>query len=131
MLIQNVSSYEDFQNYISKYKFIIVNISASWCKPCVAIKPNLEKFISVIEEPDFIYLKIDNSIYDMEPEFERFFSLKHIPYFAFIRNGTIVNAFVSGDFQVVSKRLFDNITREKNTMKGCISSYEFNKDVDF
>ena len=55
---------------------------------------------------DYIYLKIDNSIFDEDVEFENFFHLDKIPYFAVIKNGTIVDNFVSGDFNTVSKRLF-------------------------
>lgn len=125
MLIQNIKSYEDFQNYITKYKFVIVNISAIWCKPCMAIKPNLEKFISVISDLDIIYLKIDHSVYEEDSDFSTYFNLNKIPYFAFIKEKNIVDSFVSGDFKFVSKRLFDNIKSLT------LSSYEFKKDDDF
>lgn len=112
MLIQNIMSYDDFLNYLKNYKYIIVNISASWCKPCIAIKPQIEKFITVIDESDFIYLKLDNSVYEENIGFSHFFNLKKLPYFAFIKNEKFVESFVSGDFSIVSKKIFDHISNK-------------------
>jgi thiol-disulfide isomerase/thioredoxin len=114
MLIQNVLSYEDFSNYLDKYKYIIVNISASWCKPCMQIKPDMEKFISVIDESECVYLKLDNDIYDQEQEFNSFFNIKKIPYFGFIKDGVLIESIASGDFIAVSKKLHELLTTSKN-----------------
>ena len=114
MLIQNVMSYDDFLNYVNNYKFIIINISAKWCKPCVALKPQIEKFVNVIDEPDFIYLKLDNSIYDEEVEFHKYFILKSIPYFSFIKERNIIDSFTNSDFNFVSKRIFNFISSTRN-----------------
>jgi thioredoxin-like negative regulator of GroEL len=114
MLIQNVMSFDDFLNYVNNYKFIIINISAKWCKPCVALKPPLEKFINVINETDFVYLKLDNSIYDEEQEFHKYFILKGIPYFSFIKEGNIIDSFINGDFNFVSKKIFNFVSSQRN-----------------
>jgi thioredoxin 1 len=113
MLIRNIISFKQFKEYINNYKYIIVNISATWCKPCITLKPQIEKFISVIDETNYIYLKIDNLIFDKDIELLTFFKLNKIPYFAFIKNGSIIDNFVSGDFNKVSKRLFDKIIYER------------------
>ena len=122
MLIQNVVSYEDFNNYLGNYKCLIVNISAIWCKPCMTLKPDIEKFISVIEESEIVYLKIDESVYSEDSRFDKLFGMSKIPYFAFIKNSNVIDKFVSGDFNTVSKRLFEHISREK---------VEFKIDDDF
>lgn len=114
MLIQNISSYNDFTNYLEKYKYIIINISAKWCKPCVALKPQIEKFVNVINEDNIIYLKLDNSIYEEDNGFHKFFNLKKIPYFILIKEKKIIESFVSGDFNFVSKKIFDYTTVIKN-----------------
>ena len=129
MLIQNITSYEDFTNYLLNYKYIFINISATWCKPCMAIKPSIEKFISVIDDSEYIYLKIDNAIYDEEYEFDLFFKLKKIPYFGIIKDGILIESFVSGDFDFVSKKFFQYICYEKNEEKKLYNN--FNKNDDF
>lgn len=128
MLIQNVISYEDFSNYMKNYKYIIVNISASWCKPCVAIKPKIEKFVSVIDESDYIYLKIDNSIYEEDSDFDNFFALKKIPYFAFIKDNLMIDSFVNGDFDFVSQKIMLFIKNERELERKNYSQLDKNDD---
>ena len=130
MLIQNIISYTDFQHYLEKYKYIIINISAPWCKPCNLIKPNIEKFISAINDIEIIYLKIDNSIYEEYPLFETFFHMKKIPYFAFIRNKEILENIVSGDFENVSKKIFNFTVLIKEEEKKILEE-SFNENNDF
>jgi thiol-disulfide isomerase/thioredoxin len=107
MLIQNILSYEDFESYLKRYKNIVVNISATWCKPCMQIKPQIEKFVSVIDNSQIIYLKLDNAIYDEFPEFNNYFNIKKIPYFALISEKKIIDSFISGDFIYVSKKIYE------------------------
>ncbi len=56
-------------------KYVIINISAPWCKPCKEIKPKLEKFLTVIDKNDFIYLKIDHELYSSDYNFESLFNV--------------------------------------------------------
>ena len=126
MQIIIVSSWEEFEEYLNKYENVIVNISASWCKPCIAIKPLIKKFISVIEDHNSIYLVIDHTVYETNDNFDIFFKMKKIPYFIFIKNKNIEEALVCGDFSIVSKKIFDFISRNKNN-----SLDNFSKDDDF
>jgi thiol-disulfide isomerase/thioredoxin len=117
MLIQSITTYEELQQYFKKYKYIIVNISATWCKPCMEIKPLIEKFISVLDtdEKDYIYLKIDEGDYSSDVQFEDLFHMKKIPYFAILKTCSVedsFDSFVSGDFSFVSKRIFEYIKHE-------------------
>jgi len=129
MLIQNIKSYENFETYLQKYKYIIVNISATWCKPCIVLKPHIEKFVTVIDEIEFIYLKLDNNIYDTDNRFDIFFKLKKIPYFCIIQNEKIIDSFVSSDFSFVSKKIYDSVTSKKDEEK--ILNNTFFKNDDF
>lgn len=130
MLIQNIVSYTEFQYYLEKYKYVIVNISAPWCKPCNLIKPNIEKFVSVINDIEIIYLKIDNFIYDEDSLFDNFFHMKKIPYFAFIRNKEILENIVSGDFENVSKKIFNFTVLIKEEEKKILEE-SFSENNDF
>ena len=129
MLIKNIITYDDFINNLKKYNLVIVNISASWCRPCIALKPNIEKFLSVIDKENIIYLKLDHSIYEFDVRFETLFNVGKIPYFAFIKDGKLIDSFVSGDFDFVSKRLFENISKEKNIDNNINNDIDNNNDV--
>jgi len=118
MKIENVNSFDDFLKYLDLYKYVIINISAPWCKPCKEIKPKLEKFISVIDKNDFIYLKIDHDLYASDYNFESLFNVSKIPYFCIMKDKLINFSMVSGDFLDVSSNLHRVITlleaQEKN-----------------
>lgn len=129
MIIQNVISYDQFINYINKYDNVIVNISATWCKPCNIVKPLIDKFLSVIDDIDFIYLKIDMDIIEEYSEFKKFFEIKKIPYFSFIKKTEIINYFHSSDFNFISKKIFENISKEREIEK--IKYNDINIDEKF
>jgi thiol-disulfide isomerase/thioredoxin len=123
MKIENVNSFDDLVNYLNSYKYVIINISAPWCKPCKEIKPKLEKFITVIDKNNFIYLKIDHDLYSSDSNFESLFNVSKIPYFCIMKDKLIHFSMVSGDFLEVSSNLHKHIymleAQEKNdfTMK--------------
>ena len=114
MQILKIHSYTEFLTNLNSYNNLIINISASWCKPCVSLKPQLEKFLSVINEKDIIYLKIDMETYEEFIEFQKYFNVSKIPYFAIMKEYNVIDTFVSGDFNIVSKKIFDHITLLKN-----------------
>jgi thiol-disulfide isomerase/thioredoxin len=126
MKIEIVNSFVELVKYLDFYKYVIINISAPWCKPCKEIKPKLEKFISVIDKNDFIYLKIDYDLYASDMNFESLFNVSKIPYFCIMKNKLIQFSMVSGDFLEVSSNLHRIITlleaKEKN---------DFNIENDF
>ena len=115
MIIANLTSYDQLIGYIDKYKKIIVNISAPWCKPCLVIKPQIEKFVSVIDTSETIYLKIDYDSYQEDNNLESIFNVKKIPYFAFLQDNSVKESFISGDFSFVSKKIFNFIQNTQNT----------------
>lgn len=124
MLIKSIQTYEELEEYFKSYTYVIINISAIWCKPCIALKPHIEKFLSVIDKKDYIYLKLDESDYNENPKFENLFHLKKIPYFSIIKNGNLENVFISGEFDFVSKKIYEYI--KKNNL-----NIDFSKDEDF
>ena len=129
MKIKVINSYEEFENVLDKYEYVIVNISASWCKPCMVIKPLMDKYIEVINEDNFIYLKIDNSIYETDDRFNTIFHMKKIPYFGMISKKELKETIVSGDFNLVSKKIFDFIKSVENSNAKQLDN--FNNSEDF
>jgi thiol-disulfide isomerase/thioredoxin len=118
MKIENINSFDELVKYLNFYKYVIINISAPWCKPCKEIKPKIEKFLTVIDKNDFIYLKIDYDLYASDANFESLFNVSKIPYFCIMKDKLIQFSMVSGDFLEVSSNLHRIITlleaQEKN-----------------
>lgn len=105
MKIEIVNSFDELIKYLNSYKYVIINISAPWCKPCKEIKPKIEKFVSVIDKSDYIYLKIDHDLYSMDDRFDSLFNVSKIPYFCIMKDKIIHYSIVSGDFLEVSSNL--------------------------
>jgi len=129
MLIKNIISYDDLLNYKKNYKHIFINISANWCKPCNEIKPLIEKFVSVINENNVIYLKLNHTVYDDDDSFNHFFGMNKIPYFGYIKNGELITSFVSGDFPFVSKKIYEYIAIIKSEEKSEGNNKSSNLDI--
>jgi thiol-disulfide isomerase/thioredoxin len=130
MLIQNVLSYEDFTHYLENYKYIFANIYGTWCKPCKEIKPYIEKFISVIDKSDYIYLRIDISVLEEDMNFANYFKINKIPHFSFIKDKKTQESIESADFITVSKKIHELINIEEKLEKEQLSE-NFKIDNDF
>ena len=123
MKIENIECYEEFNEYLNSYNYIIVNISASWCKPCINLKPFIEKYINSIEHTNFIYLKIDYSVYETDERFDTILKMKKIPFFIFIKNKNTEDFIVSSDFNIVSNKISNYINKYNENF--------FSKNDDF
>ena len=130
MLIQNILSYDDFTYYLENYKYIFVNVYATWCKPCKVIKPLIEQFVSTIDKNEYIYLKINSDILDKYIDFTDFFIINKLPYFAFIKNKKTDTHFEPGDFLVVSKKIHLLITTDDDIENKRLTD-NFKLDNDF
>ena len=115
MKLETVHSFNDLVNYLDKYRYAIVNISATWCKPCKEIKPNIEKFVSVIDNEKYVYLKIDYSVYESDDNFDKIFATSGIPYFGIMKDNLLVHSLTSGDFIRVSTMIHQYIQHEETT----------------
>jgi len=53
-----IESFEQFNNYLNNnsYDFIIINVSASWCKPCNAIKEEFSNYINNLKLIILVYV---------------------------------------------------------------------------
>ena len=124
MKIEEINTFEEFVKYQNNYKYIIVNISAPWCKPCKEIKPKIEKFFSVIDKNEYIYLKIDHDVYISNENFESLFNVSKIPYFCIMKDKKVQYSIVSGDLFEVSSNLYKYISLNNNE----INNFNINDD---
>ncbi len=119
MKIENVTSFMDLVEKLNKHRYAIVNISASWCKPCKVIKPQIEKFVSVVDDYNgkYVYLRIDHSVYETDDNFDKIFKMTKLPYFGIIKDTLLVLSMVSGDFIEVSTLIHKYIQSEETASK--------------
>lgn len=120
MKIFEADTLEKYVSILNKYDFIILHVSASWCKPCVSIKDELYNFIENYElgkkkeGKEYIFLKLDFNVIDEDSSFEDYLLIKKIPYFAFIQYNKIINDYQSSNIEEIKNFIYLNINQTEN-----------------
>jgi thioredoxin 1 len=71
-------------------KLDVVDFAATWCGPCKAMEPTLEKLAQRYEyKVDFFRMDVDD-----EPEMAQMFGIRSVPTVIFFKNGKKVDLFV-------------------------------------
>ena len=113
MKIINIDSLENFKNILENNCNVIVNVSASWCKPCQNIKNDLEIFITNYNS-ESIFVKLDYDIYDDDDNFTDYITIKKVPTFVLFENSINTKEIISSDLNIIKNFINNNIS-ENNT----------------
>lgn len=119
--IKTISSYEEWLNYKSTredhntHKYIF-QVSATWCKPCVALKPLLLDFLDLHKtknemdlSKNISFIMLDYDIYNEDSEFQQLFTIKKIPHFSFyFQDKSIINIETS-KFEEIKEQIINFI----------------------
>ncbi len=113
--------YEIFENsdeldlYMNDHKFIIINISAAWCKPCKIISKPVEDFIkNKVCSEHFVFLKCDYDFISDNQTFMDEYKVSKIPYFIFIERGVMINSFVGANTNELFNMINDFVTKNND-----------------
>ncbi len=113
--------YEIFENsdeldlFMNDHKFIIINVSAAWCKPCKAIAKPLEDFIkNKVCSEHFVFLKCDYDLISDNQTFMDEYKVNKIPYFIFIERGVMINSFVGANTNELFNIIDDFVTKNND-----------------
>ena len=122
--IKNILSYDEWLNCKSlhdpdTHKYIF-QASATWCKPCVALKPLLLDFLESLKinnrlelSQNISFIMLDYDIYNEESEFQQIFSIKKIPHFSFyFQDKSIINIETS-KFEEIKEQIINFINGNK------------------
>jgi thiol-disulfide isomerase/thioredoxin len=105
MKIITISSFKDWTNYKNENtelnKFIFF-VSANWCKPCAALKPELLDFLNSIIDDNITVIQLNYDIYIDDPQFENIMIIKKIPHFSFFINDKLINSIETSKFNEIS-----------------------------
>jgi thiol-disulfide isomerase/thioredoxin len=115
MKYQTFENTDELDLFMNDHKFIIINVSASWCKPCKAIAKPVEDFVKkIVCNDNFIFLKCD---YDFISDYQTFmdeYKVSKIPYFIFIERGVMKNSFVGANTNELFSLINDFVTKNNS-----------------
>ncbi len=104
--------YELFENtdeldvFMTEHKYLIMNISAAWCKPCKKIAEPMELFIRGLEcSSDFAFVKADYDLISDNMAFMEEYKVSKIPYFVFIEKGVMKDSYIGADMDTLTKMI--------------------------
>ena len=120
MKVIEINTFQEYINFINDNNDIILNVSASWCKPCMAIKNEIDLYMKNVNIKNFIFGKIDFDIIYEDDEFNNYLSIKKIPYFCIIKNKNIEKEIVSSKMKEIIDFIDNNIDN--------INNFELNDD---
>lgn len=81
--IQFVKDSADFDNYLKSNKYIVANFTASWCGPCQALKPIVDK---LHEDPNYSDVEIVRVDLDANGDIAQRYQISSVPTFVFFEN---------------------------------------------
>lgn len=121
----NINSFEEFENIFNDKNndFILINISASWCKPCNNIKEELNEYIENITIENSVFLKIDYDLIDGDDDFMNYFEITKIPYFYIYKDKSKIKEFQTADIMIIKNEINNTLQNNMN--------FNFNLSNDF
>lgn len=92
MTVREVKSLPEFQQAITFEGLTVVDFYATWCGPCKAISPVLEKLSNNFTQAQFIKVDVDAAA-DVAQEY----AIRAMPTFFFFKNGVKIDEVVGAN----------------------------------
>lgn len=99
-LVKQTETLEQFQTLIKEPKLTIVDFFATWCGPCKAISPIIEKFSEEYKDVQFLKVDVDEST-----DIAREYGITAMPTFVLFKNGDAIGKIVGANPAGVKKAI--------------------------
>ena len=111
MKIINIENFNIFKEIFedNNNDYVIINIGASWCKPCNNIKEELINFIEDIKQENSVFLKIDYDLIEEDEDFLEYIDVKKIPYFYIFKDKIKLKEFQTGNMEIIKTEISSEI----------------------
>ena len=119
--IITIEKFDEFKEFFDNetLDYIIINISASWCKPCNEIKEELNEFINNVEinsNLNAVFLRIDYDLLEEDQDFQKYFKPNKIPYFYIYKNKTLITEFQSANMETIKNNVTSEFLKNNNNI---------------
>ena len=109
MKILNINNFNNFKKILNNNNKFILNVSATWCKPCQNIKNDLEIFVSNFNS-DILFIKLDYDIIEEDDSFSEYFTIDKVPTFIIFENSSSKSNIISSDLNLIKAFINNNIS---------------------
>ncbi|SCW00291.1 LAFE_0C00914g1_1 [Lachancea fermentati] len=90
--VTQLKTLPEFQKAIATKQLSVVDFYATWCGPCKAISPHVEKLSTKYQDVSFYKVDVDES-----PDIAGFCGVSAMPTFLFTKNGQAIGKVVGAD----------------------------------
>ncbi len=97
--------WDEFEKRLVSRKKMVVKVSASWCKPCIKIGGEIQRFFGFYHLRDSEFIELDFDEMEKEEKFQEFFQTTKVPTFYFIEEGKIKESFTTSDIHIWKKKV--------------------------
>ena len=60
-MINTINSLSEYHSEVKTNEFVIIDFFATWCGPCIRIKPEFEKLSQKYQNVNFYQIDVDNN----------------------------------------------------------------------
>jgi thioredoxin 1 len=104
--MRSIMNESDFDE--NSKKMIAVKFWASWCGPCKAIEPNVQKMEKEFENVDFVSVDVDQV-----PALAKKYKIKSLPSLLLIKGGNEINR-INGNVLIEPlRKAFRDLTKDE------------------
>ena len=116
-MVHEVTSKESFRKAIQQQSLVVVDFYATWCGPCKAIAPQLEKLAA--ENPNVSFVKVDvDQVQDVAAES----GVNAMPTFFFYKNGEKIDEVIGANLIAIKDRIKKHVASSDSSSKGSTST---------
>ena len=102
-MITTINSLSNFKTYVEIGEFVIIDFFATWCGPCIKIKPEFERLSQKYPNCTFYQVDVDDS-----PDISTYCNINCMPTFQYYHKGLLVDESSGADINIVTQKI-DNI----------------------
>lgn len=99
-MLYELTSEEEFNNVLEHDGLVIVDFSASWCRPCRVLAPLLEDLSK--EYPSAKFIKVDFNKFE---SLAKKYDITMVPTYYFFRDGVQHSVVKGADLEAIKRQL--------------------------
>ena len=99
-MISTINSLSEYHSEVKTNEFVIIDFFATWCGPCIRIKPEFEKLSQKYQNVNFYQVDVDNN-----PDISTFCNINCMPTFQYYHKGLLVDESSGADITIITQKI--------------------------